>query len=152
MTVHFLTALHSRYESETKLILAFPRRSSVGVCCHFYSDANSLCRHAIWNNAAPSRVTLPSCHFQTRAHGKRLGTGCYCGGCIGILETGAASQAIYKHYWKGGKTPSRTSVHGLECRHIWRYALCHYLMFEKYGKRIQCATGYLFLEKVNMDD
>lgn len=40
-----------------------------------FTDANSLCRHAIWNNAAPSRVILPSCHFQTRAQGNAWGLG-----------------------------------------------------------------------------
>ncbi len=152
MTVHFLAGLYPRYESETKLIPAFPRRSSVGVCCRFIHRCKLPLPPRNLKQCSSVKSHIAKLSFPDTCAGKRLGTGCYCGGCIGILETAAASQAIYKHYWRGGKTPSRTSAHGLECRHVWRYALCHYLMFEKYATRIQCATGYLFLEKFNMDD
>lgn len=63
-----------------------------------------------------------------------LGTGCCCRGCIGIPETAPASQAIYKHYWRGGRTPSGTTACGVECRRAWRCALCHSLMFRKYAR------------------
>lgn len=131
MTVHFLTVLQSMYKREMMQMLAFYCQSPIGV--HYvslYLEKQDL--SVIRNNVASSQ------HWQAvifMCDRRFLGTGCYCcGGCIGILKTAAASQAIYKHYWRGGRSPAGTSACGVECRRAWRCALCQSLMFMKYAR------------------
>lgn len=53
-----------------------------------YSEMQDLL--VIGNNAAPSRVTLPGCHFQTRASGDAWGLG----------VTAAAASVFWKQPWR----------------------------------------------------